>query len=73
MQVADKQEVINMLDSDTLQAIVEKHQPNMTICDIEAIRTEKLFDFETQGIQVVPSAKAINYMMNRRSICDLAS
>ncbi len=73
MQVADKREVINMLDGDALQDIVEKHQPNMIICEIEAIRTEKLFDFERQGIQVVPSAKAVNYTMNRRSIRDLAS
>lgn len=73
MQVADEREVINMLDGDALQAIVEKHAPDMIICEIEAIRTEKLFDFEAQGIQVVPSAKAVNYTMNRRAIRDLAS
>ena len=62
-----------MLDSHELQSVVDKHQPNIIFCEIEAIRTEKLFDFEAQGIKVVPSAKAVNYTMNRRAIRDLAS
>ena len=41
--------------------------------EIEAIRTERLFKFEEQGIQVVPSARAVNYTMNRRAIRDLAA
>lgn len=73
MQVADESEIINMLDSHELQSVVDKHQPNIIFCEIEAIRTEKLFDFESQGIKVVPSAKAVNYTMNRRAIRDLAS
>lgn len=73
MQVADESEIINMLDSHELQSVVDKHQPNIIFCEIEAIRTEKLFDFEAQGIKVVPSAKAVNYTMNRRAIRDLAS
>lgn len=73
MQVADESEIINMLDSHELQSVVDKHQPNIIFCEIEAIRTEKLFDFEVQGIKVVPSAKAVNYTMNRRAIRDLAS
>ncbi|MDD6737103.1 MAG: formate-dependent phosphoribosylglycinamide formyltransferase [Prevotella sp.] len=73
MQVADEREVFSMLDGEALMKVVEKHQPDIIVPEIEAIRTEKLFDFEKQGIQVVPSAKAVNYTMNRRAIRDLAS
>lgn len=73
MQVADEREIFNMLDGDALAAAVARHQPDIIVPEIEAIRTERLFDFEAQGIQVVPSAKAANYTMNRRAIRDLAS
>jgi len=73
MQVADEREIFSMLDGDALAAVVEKHRPDIIVPEIEAIRTERLFDFEKQGIQVVPSAKAVNYTMNRRAIRDLAS
>ena len=73
MQVADESEVFNMLDGDMLVAAVNKHRPDIIVPEIEAIRTERLFDFEKKGIQVVPSAKAVNYTMNRRAIRDLAS
>ena len=73
MQVADEREVFSMLDGDALAAAVEKHHPDIIVPEIEAIRTERLFDFEKQGIQVVPSARAVNFTMNRRAIRDLAS
>lgn len=73
MQVADEREVINMLDGDALEAVVRKHQPDIIVPEIEAIRTERLFQFEEEGIQVVPSARAVNFTMNRRAIRDLAS
>lgn len=73
MQVADEREIFTMLDGDALAAVVEKHKPDIIVPEIEAIRTERLFDFEKQGIQVVPSARAVNYTMNRRAIRDLAS
>lgn len=73
MQVADKREVFSMLDGDALATVVAKHKPDIIVPEIEAIRTERLFDFEAQGIQVVPSARAVNYTMNRRAIRDLAS
>ena len=64
MQVADEFEVFSMLDGEALQRVVEKHQPDIIVPEIEAIRTERLFDFEKQGIQVVPSARAVNYTKN---------
>lgn len=73
MQLADEREIFNMLNGDALTAVVEKHRPDIIVPEIEAIRTERLFDFEKQGIQVVPSAKAVNYTMNRRAIRDLSS
>lgn len=72
MQVADEFEVFNMLDGDALMAAVEKHRPDIIVPEIEAIRTEKLYDCENKGIQVVPSAKAVNFTMNRKAIRELA-
>jgi len=73
MQVADGFEVINMLDGDALDAVVAKHRPDLIVPEIEAIRTERFYDYEQQGIGVVPSAKAANYTMNRKAIRDLAA
>jgi len=73
MQVAHEFEVINMLDADALDAIVEKYAPDIIVPEIEAIRTERFYAYEESGIQVVPSAKAANFTMNRRAIRDLAA
>ena len=73
MQVAHEKEIINMLDGDALDSLVEKHQPDLIIPEIEAIRTERFYKYEKQGFNVVPSAKAANYTMNRKSIRDLAA
>ena len=73
MQVADEREVFSMLDGDALDAAVKKYHPDIIVPEIEAIRVEKLFEYENQGIQVVPSARAVNFTMNRRAIRDLAS
>lgn len=73
MQVADEYEVISMLDGNALDAIVAKHAPDIIVPEIEAIRTERFYDYESRGIQVVPSAKAANFTMNRKAIRDLAS
>ncbi len=73
MQVADECEVFSMLDGEALEAAVRKHHPDIIVPEIEAIRTEKLWEFEKEGIQVVPSARAVNYTMNRRAIRDLAA
>ena len=72
MQVADECEVFSMLDGEALEAVVRKHKPDVIVPEIEAIRTEKLYDFEKEGIQVVPSAKAVNFTMNRKAIRELA-
>ena len=38
-------EVINMLDGNELDRIVEKHQPDFIVPEIEAIRTETVLQF----------------------------
>jgi phosphoribosylglycinamide formyltransferase 2 len=72
-QVADEREVINMLDGAELDRIVAKHNPDIIVPEIEAIRTERFYDYEKQGIKVVPSARAANFTMNRKAIRDLAA
>lgn len=73
MQVVHESEAINMLDGSELDRIVAKHQPDLIVPEIEAIRTERFYNYEDQGIQVVPSAKAANFTMNRKAIRDLAA
>ncbi|MBL7556588.1 MAG: formate-dependent phosphoribosylglycinamide formyltransferase [Bdellovibrionaceae bacterium] len=73
MHVADEFEVIDMLNANELDRIVRKHQPSIIVPEIEAIRTEKLKEFESRGIQVVPTAKATHLTMNRDAIRDVAA
>jgi len=73
MQVADGFEVIDMLDGDALDAVVARHRPDLIVPEVESIRTERFYDYEVQGITVVPSAKAAQFTMNRRAIRDLAA
>ena len=73
MQVADGFEVFSMLDGDALEKAVRKHSPEIIVPEVESIRTDKLYEFEGEGIQVTPSAKAANFTMNRKLIRDLAA
>ena len=72
MQVADAAEVISMLSAEDLSRVVEKHQPDFIIPEIEAIITDKLREFEQRGITVIPTATATDYTMNRARIRELA-
>jgi phosphoribosylglycinamide formyltransferase 2 len=73
MQVADASAVISMLNGDDLERVVQEFQPDIIVPEIEAIRTEKLQEFEDRGIVVIPTAKATDYTMNRDRIRELAS
>ena len=73
MQVADDFEVLDMLNGDQLDSIVSKHQPDLIVPEIEAIRTERFYEYEKQNFKVIPSARAANFTMNRKLIRDLAS
>lgn len=72
MQVADSYEVINMLNHDELIRCINKHNPDLIVPEIEAIRTEALLEIEKQGKTVIPTARAANLTMNRDRIRDLA-
>lgn len=72
MQVADERRVFSMLDGDALMRVVNDVKPDIIVPEIEAIRTEKLYECEQAGIQVVPSARAVNFTMNRKAIRELA-
>ncbi len=73
MQVADGAEVFSMLDGTALRSAVQKHQPDMIVPEIEAIRTEVLAELEAEGFNVIPSARAAQLTMNRDAIRDLAA
>ena len=73
MQVADGYEVINMLDGEALESSVEKHQPDLIVPEIEAIRTTKLKKFEEDGFTVIPTAEAAHLTMNRDAIRHVAA
>ncbi len=73
MQVADACEVFDMLDGEAILRVVEKHKPDFIVPEIEAIRTETFYECEERGIVVTPSARAVNFTMNRKAIRDLAA
>lgn len=73
MQVADGYEVFSMLDAEALAAVIDRHQPDHIVPEVEAIRTEVLKDYEDRGFSVVPSARATMLTMNRDRIRDVAA
>lgn len=72
MQVSDHSEVIDMLDPSALETVVKKHNPTHIVPEVESICVDKLFDFEKQGLVVVPSAYAVSVTMNRKKTRELA-
>ena len=72
MQVSDKNEVFNMLDKEKLNAVIDNHQPDFIVPEVEAIETKVLIDAEQNGYNVIPSARAVNLTMNRDRIRDRA-
>ncbi|MEM9502017.1 MAG: formate-dependent phosphoribosylglycinamide formyltransferase [Pseudomonadota bacterium] len=73
MQLADEFEVFSMLDGNALRDAVLRHQPDLIVPEIEAIRTELLAELETEGFNIIPSARAAQLTMNRDAIRDLAA
>ena len=72
MQVADTYEVFDMLDARKLETMINIYSPDIIVPEIEAIATNVLYGVEVAGIQVVPSARAVNLTMNRDAIRDRA-
>ncbi len=73
MHVADDFEVIDMTDANQLRQVIEKHQPDLIVPEIEAIATAVLVDYEQQGYHVVPTATAAKLTMDREGIRRLAA
>lgn len=73
MQVAHRSHVIDMLDAESLRAVVENEQPHYIVPEIEAIATATLLELETEGFCVVPTARAAHLTMNREGIRRLAA
>lgn len=72
MQVADYKDVFNMLDEEQLRTALDVWLPDIIVPEIEAIATHVLYEAEDDGVQVVPSARAVNLTMNRDAIRDRA-
>lgn len=73
MHVAHRSHVINMLDGETLKALVAQEKPHFIVPEIEAIATDTLLELEAQGQHVVPCARATKLTMNREGIRRLAA
>ena len=73
MHVAHRSHVINMLDGVALRQLIEQEQPHYIIPEIEAIATETLQELETEGFNVIPTARATRLTMDREGIRRLAA
>ena len=73
MQVADVAEVVAMGNPEDLKAVVRRHQPDLVIPEIEALAVDALAELESEGITVIPTARATAVTMNRDRIRDLAA
>lgn len=73
MQVAHRSHVVNMLDGVALRAVIEAEKPHYIVPEIEAIATATLVELESEGFNVVPTARATQLTMNREGIRRLAA
>ena len=73
MQVAHRSHVVSMLDAAALRRIIELEKPHFVVPEIEAIATEELLALETEGVTVIPTAKATRLTMDREGIRRLAA
>ncbi len=73
MQVAHRSHVISMLDGVALRKVIEEEKPALIVPEIEAIATATLVELESEGFQVVPTARAAHLTMNREGIRRLAA
>ena len=74
MQVAHRSHVIDMLNRETLAALIEEEKPHYIVPEIEAIATDVLVDIEKAGTGVVvPCARATQLTMDREGIRRLAA
>ena len=72
-QVAHRWHAINMADETQLRALIAAEQPHIIVPEIEAIATHVLGEFEDAGVEVIPTARAVQLTMNREGIRCLAA
>ena len=73
MQVAHRSYTISMLDGGALREVIEKEKPDLIVPEVEAIATDTLAELESEGFNVIPTAKATQLTMNREGIRRLAA
>lgn len=73
MQVTNTSHVIDMKDPVALDNLINEVKPDIIVPEVEAIATSVLYNHEKNGIQIVPSAFAVNCTMQRDEIRNLAS
>lgn len=73
MQVAHRHHTVDMLSARALRRVIELEQPHLIVPEIEAIATDTLAELESEGFNVVPTAKATQLTMNREGIRRLAA
>jgi phosphoribosylglycinamide formyltransferase 2 len=73
MQVAHRSHVINMLDPVELRRVIEAEKPDLVVPEIEAIATAALLELESEGVHVIPTARAARLTMDREGIRRLAA
>jgi phosphoribosylglycinamide formyltransferase 2 len=57
-----------MLDGNALRNLIEVEKPDYIVPEIEAIATDTLAALETEGYNVIPTARAAQLTMNREGI-----
>jgi phosphoribosylglycinamide formyltransferase 2 len=62
-----------MLDGDALRKVIETEKPDFIVPEIEAIATDTLVELESEGFNVIPTARAAQLTMNREGIRRLAA
>ncbi len=73
MQVAHRAHALDMLDGAALRALIEAERPDLVVPEIEAIATPTLVELESEGVHVIPTARAARLTMNREGIRRLAA
>jgi phosphoribosylglycinamide formyltransferase 2 len=73
MQVAHRSHVIDMLDGAALRRVIELEKPDFVVPEIEAIHTPTLIELESEGVNVIPTARATRLTMDREGIRHLAA
>ncbi len=73
MQFAHRSHVFSMMDGEELRRVVELEKPDFIVPEIEAIDTETLLALESEGWNVIPTARAARLTMDREGIRRLAA